>query len=512
MLNDHEPHIGKNVIETLTLSMYDDAYFIFREYIQNSADQIDIAVEQNLLKTRADGKIILTIDQHQKLICIEDNATGIRSNHLLRFLGDVANSEKEPNNRKGFRGIGRLGGLAYCEKLVFETSFKGESIKSIMTLDALLLRKIIEDRSDKSNAARVISIITTIEHENELSKNHYFKVKMVNVTNDAVLDAVKVEQYLSMVAPLPFSSQFSFSTQITNHFKINNFSVDEYNIFTGTKQLFKAYKNVVVDGTEITNIIGVDFFTIEDNLGKLLAIGWYGIRDYVNEALTNHSIERGIRLRKSNIQIGKDDTLNRFFAAERTNFRFVGELHAISPSLVPNARRDYFSDNKTAQLFGKELEKIFKTNNWENTLAQNASKMHNRLKDIEEYKSLLNKLDEQSKKIDSVEREQQFKEKIISAKDKAVKASKEIEKVQQKAKNNKNIQKLYDHIIGESDLSFDSNIEDRLKPKIYDPPVFNKLSASEGQVALEIINLIYETNLSLDEKDMLKKLIIKKFN
>ena len=37
--------IGKDVIESLTLGMYEDSRFIFREYIQNSADQIDKAVE-----------------------------------------------------------------------------------------------------------------------------------------------------------------------------------------------------------------------------------------------------------------------------------------------------------------------------------------------------------------------------------------------------------------------------------------------------------------------------------
>ena len=43
------PRIGKNVIETLTLGMYEDAHFIYREYVQNAADQIDIALEEKIL-------------------------------------------------------------------------------------------------------------------------------------------------------------------------------------------------------------------------------------------------------------------------------------------------------------------------------------------------------------------------------------------------------------------------------------------------------------------------------
>lgn len=34
-------HFGKNIISILTSGMYKDPEFLFREYIQNAADQID---------------------------------------------------------------------------------------------------------------------------------------------------------------------------------------------------------------------------------------------------------------------------------------------------------------------------------------------------------------------------------------------------------------------------------------------------------------------------------------
>ena len=40
--------IGKYVIDSLTRSMYEDSRCIYREYIQNAADQIDLAREQHL--------------------------------------------------------------------------------------------------------------------------------------------------------------------------------------------------------------------------------------------------------------------------------------------------------------------------------------------------------------------------------------------------------------------------------------------------------------------------------
>src|SRR4030065_643633 len=110
MIENKRIRIGKTVIETLTQGMYEDARFIFREYIQNSADQIEII--------------------------FEDNATGIKNNNVYPILGNIALSEKDRTKDKGFRGIGRLGGLGYCKKLTFETSFKGEEVKSIMIWDA----------------------------------------------------------------------------------------------------------------------------------------------------------------------------------------------------------------------------------------------------------------------------------------------------------------------------------------------------------------------------------------
>ncbi len=178
------PKIGKTVLETLTSGMYDDARFIFREYIQNAADQIDQAVELLLLKEKSEGIIDIQIDGLNKQIVIYDNATGVSEKEILRFLGDVANSHKDSIKQKGFRGIGRLGGLGYCDRLIFETSYSGEPIKSKMTLDAKLLRKIIENRNDNSDAAAAISIITKIVKEQAEESEHYFRVTLENVFNE----------------------------------------------------------------------------------------------------------------------------------------------------------------------------------------------------------------------------------------------------------------------------------------------------------------------------------------
>ena len=111
-----EIKFGKNIIGTLTEGMYENSRFIYREYIQNAADQIDQAVQDGLLG-EGEGVIDIRIDPCKREITITDNATGISHENVYEVLGNVAASTKDRTVQKGFRGIGRLGGLGYCKKL-----------------------------------------------------------------------------------------------------------------------------------------------------------------------------------------------------------------------------------------------------------------------------------------------------------------------------------------------------------------------------------------------------------
>ena len=141
--------IGKNVLESLTRNMYADSKCVYREYIQNAADQID---EAKKLHPELEYNVYVTIDQQARTIIIEDNATGVNADDVCSLLIDVARSVKERGVNKGFRGIGRLGGLAYCKTLKFETSYFDEDVVSTVTWDAVRLNHILDDDNDDSDA------------------------------------------------------------------------------------------------------------------------------------------------------------------------------------------------------------------------------------------------------------------------------------------------------------------------------------------------------------------------
>lgn len=69
--------IGKNILESLTTGMYSDSKIIYREYIQNACDQIDMAVKENIV-SKDEAEINIWLDPTERWISIEDNATGVK--------------------------------------------------------------------------------------------------------------------------------------------------------------------------------------------------------------------------------------------------------------------------------------------------------------------------------------------------------------------------------------------------------------------------------------------------
>ena len=506
------PHIGKNVIETLTLGMYDDPRFIYREYVQNAADQIDQAVEEEILSHRSDGIIKITIFKEGKQIIIEDNATGVAANSVRGFLSDVANSQKDHTKRKGFRGIGRLGGLGYCEKLIFETSYKGEGIKSVMTLDANLLRKLISDQKVKADAATVISMITKISELQEDMQKHYFKVTLENVkySEPILLNEDDVHNYLSMVAPVEFAESFSFTTKIKDYFQHKGIVLDEYRVNLNGTPVYKKYSNTMVDahGSVFANLLNVSFFEVRDKEGKLLALGWYGISDKVNHVLHKDNIVRGIRVRKNNITIGDEFTLVPLFKAERTNLRYIGEVHVLGKGFIPNARRDYFNETKTRDDFETALREMF--SDFENILPYKASSLHNRFKDVLEYHLKEQEFDEVHDKIGSQVEELQRREKLDQLREKALEASREIAKIQYETIEHPQIKDLFNSIIGDYDYRVQT-IDSDSDTREYPPLEFSKVSKEQAEVLNEVVVLLEQHYGYKEARPIIKKLQ-KKYN
>lgn len=361
-----ESIIGKNVIESLTTGMYENPLFVYREYIQNAADAVDHAVKAGVLQ-KGEETISVRIDNERQEIIIEDNATGIESVKAFSILRNIAKSTKQKGIDKGFRGIGRLGGLAYCQKLTFETSCKGEDVKSIVTWDAEKLQELINDTEDKSSGEEVVKEVTSFDSKKEDKEEHYFKVIMEDVTLGDLLNIDEVTNYLQMVAPIDINSSFLYKKEIQKYMNEFQLSVDTYNIYINGDQIFKPYNSKIYSfdkaGNKKTagNVYKVNFFNRKSASGEPLFWGWFSMTSLEGQ-IPSANLARGIRLRSANIQIGDSEICKKFFtntSDQRFSFYFLGELHALNSKLIPNSRRDYFEDNDICKEFENAVKEEF---------------------------------------------------------------------------------------------------------------------------------------------------------
>ena len=155
--------VGKNFLENLTVAMYENSFTVYREFIQNAADSIDKAVATGLMY-KEDAVIDIHIEYNKRRISVHDNAMGISMRYFKKIMTDVADSEKDRNTEKGFRGIGRLAGLGYCDTLIFQTTAKGEDKKSIIKWDGVKLKDIVADQSQHPTSDELIEMVTDIQY------------------------------------------------------------------------------------------------------------------------------------------------------------------------------------------------------------------------------------------------------------------------------------------------------------------------------------------------------------
>lgn len=299
--------------------MYKDSKVIYREYIQNACDQIDKAYDRGLLRPSnpdslgnlGSGRIDIWLDTDKRTISIEDNATGICAADFEKTLADIANSDKKLGEDKGFRGIGRLCGLAYCKELVFTSTAEGENIISIMRCDAIKMRELITASEDgkKYTASEVLSSIYKFDSKNTGDKeSHWFKVEMIGINdeNTDLLDFTQIKEYLSFVAPVPYQNTFLFRAEVYKHAKEIGCNIDEYNIFLNGEQIFKKYKTIFKTSKGEDEVFNLAFKEIYDSHNHLLAWLWIGVSHF-KAIISKECKMRGLRLRKENIQIGREE-------------------------------------------------------------------------------------------------------------------------------------------------------------------------------------------------------------
>lgn len=335
--------VGKDVLELLSTAMYVDPLTIYREYVQNAADAIDQARAAGLEA----GRVDITLDAAGRSVTIRDDAGGIPAAAFRNALTSVGASAKRGTAARGFRGVGRLSGLAYARSLTFRSRAAGEARVSVMTWNCQALRTALRDPADTRDLASIIDAITTTTVSDEPG-DAFFEVRLDGVArqgDDRLMSPGAVADYLSEVAPVPLDPGFSHTVRIAETMSasvtLGNVSIT----VNGGDPLARPFRDELpIAGGRPLHLREVAFVEVPSIDGGVGAVGWVAHHDYEG-AIHPSTHVRGLRVRAGDVQIGDAGVLADIFPETRFDAWTVGEIHVLDPRIVPNGRRDDFERN-----------------------------------------------------------------------------------------------------------------------------------------------------------------------
>lgn len=356
VLRDGEPLrgqivVGKDILELLSTAMYVDPLSILREYVQNAADSVDAAHAQGLLAGGELGRIDVEIRADSRELVVKDNGVGVPREEVERVLASFGASEKRGKGSRGFRGVGRLGGLGYARGLTFRTRAVDDPEITEIHWDCRKLREELRSSGDKRHLEDVVRSVVTVRRDRatEQAEPHFFEVHLdgvVRLWNDRLLNVDGVSNYLAQVCPVPFSKDLSFASQIEEHLG-RHLPPRRFQIHLNgaSEPLYRPHgAEFHVSATKRDRFVACQLLEVPGLDGQPAAAGWILHHNYLGAIRATPQIS-GLRARVGEMQVGDSDIFITSFPESRFNSWSVGELHVLDDRIVPNGRRDNFEQN-----------------------------------------------------------------------------------------------------------------------------------------------------------------------
>jgi Histidine kinase-, DNA gyrase B-, and HSP90-like ATPase len=341
--------IGKDVLELVSSAMYVDPLTIFREYVQNAADAIDEARTAGLYAKGESGRVEIGIDTAQRKVTIKDNGIGVPWKDFGRRLTALGASAKRGGTGRGFRGVGRLAGLGYAQRLVFRSRTKQDNLVSEMSWDCRLLRSSLRSAEADGGVEELIRQVATLSRvAPDEYPDRFFEVELdgvVRFRSDTLMSPKAIGEYLAQVAPVPFAPNFEFTAPISEAVEpAVKLDTLELKISGLEEPVYRPHRKGFSDEKRTGTFEDIEVFTIPDVDGEPAAVGWILHHEY-DGAIPVGTGFKGLRLRVGNVQIGGNALLEELFTESRFNSWSIGEVHILDRRVVPNARRDDFEQN-----------------------------------------------------------------------------------------------------------------------------------------------------------------------
>ena len=340
--------VGKDILELLSTSMYVDAMSMYREYIQNSADAVELANSAGLLQ--GPGQVQIRIDQPTRTVLIRDNGAGIRKEQFVQQLTALGGSKKRGTGARGFRGVGRLAGLAFCQELIFRSRQNNENTVHELRWNSRDVRSLLRAADDSSDLREIVAKTVGVrEVPGRNWPERFFEVELRGVVrhrDDRLLNDEAVANYLSQVAPVPFCPDFEFADQIRSFLEKHGARLGVIDIeVSGRGNVYRPHRNSISMGKSgQTQFQELTTLYTPGRDGEVAAATWILHHDY-RGSLPSGSLVDGWRVRCGDIQVGDNAIFQGLFPETRFNGWCVAETHVFDPRILPNGRRDHFEQN-----------------------------------------------------------------------------------------------------------------------------------------------------------------------
>ena len=325
--------IGNDVLELVSSAMYVDPMTVYREYVQNAADAIDDARRQGVLGAGEAGRVDIAIEPSTRSVRVRDNGSGVAWPNFARKLTALGASAKRGTSARGFRGVGRLAGLAYAQELIFRSRVAGEDVVSELRWDCRGLKAALRAADVGNGVAGLIRSIASLRRVDAAGyPDRFFEVElkgMLRLRSDRLMSPAAVAEYLSQVAPVPFAPEFKFGAEITAALRsVVDLGELDIRIEGLGAPVYRPHRDRFVDEKHAIAFEGVEVITIPGIDGDVAAIAWILHHEYEG-AVPTGALIKGLRLRSGNVQVGDHALLEDLYPEPRFNVWSVGEVHVV---------------------------------------------------------------------------------------------------------------------------------------------------------------------------------------
>lgn len=349
----------------LSQDLYPRKLEVVREYIQNASDALDSFAEISHIIDDGTEPLIKISIQGRSLL-VYDTGIGMDADDVAK-LRRIAYSEKKVGKEAGYKGIGRLAGIAVADKLKISSTSYGDPKLHHFEFRAKDMRDEVDENKRKGvieSATEVIMRHTTLWSDDIDPKDHYtiVEIREIAETCNDLLDASVLQEYIGDIAPVDFAPDFKWGAALSDKLRQNVPDYSPKTIYLAKRngeriRIHKPYIDEmfvsqpeevpITDPTDPSKVIAFCWYATKGQkiLGELRPSG--KIFTVEGDGVAKKKRFAGLVYKLFGFSVG-DRSLPARTLWDKSEVRakwYTGEIHIIDKGVLPTTDRSDFVEN-----------------------------------------------------------------------------------------------------------------------------------------------------------------------